>query len=72
MRKLLIWLAGGSLLIGALLILANVVLHFMGISASYNIGDPAKYEFRLISFWHVGLALLGIGALLGLIVRNLR
>ncbi len=27
---------------------ANGVMHFVGLSASYNIGDPSKFEFRLI------------------------
>lgn len=72
MRDLLFWLSRGSLAIGLLLIAANVVLNFMGLSASYNIGDPSKFEFRLISFWHIGLALLVGGALLGLFTRRLR
>ncbi len=72
MARLLRGLAGGSLLIGVLLIAANAVLHLMGLSASYNLGDPEKFEFILISFWHVGAALVAIGAVLYLIGRQLR
>jgi hypothetical protein len=63
MRNTLTWLGRGCLVVGILLIIANVALHLMGLSASYNIGDPGKFEFVLISFWHVGAALLAIAAL---------
>ena len=33
-----------------------------GLSASYNIGDPSKDQFLLLSFWHIGAALAIIGA----------
>ena len=59
-------LAAGLLLIGA-----NLAMHFMGLSASYNIGDPSKFEFSLISFWHIVIALASIGVLLGLIARRI-
>jgi hypothetical protein len=71
MRRLLIWSASISLAAGLLLIAANAVMHFMGLSVSYNIGDPSKFEFRLISLWHMGLALACVGVLLGLIARRL-
>ena len=71
MRKLLGWLGAAGFAVGLLLIAANVTMHFMGISASYNIGDPSKFEFRLISFWHIGIGLACIGLLLGLISRRL-
>lgn len=72
MKKVLVWLAGGGIAIGVLLIAANIVLTYMGLSASYNFGDPAKFEFRLISFWQIGAVLLGTGALAGLISRRLQ
>jgi len=64
MRIGLIWFGRVSLLVGALLIAANVAMNFMGLSASYNIGDPSKDQFVLISFWHIGAApaIIGIGA----------
>lgn len=62
MRVVLIWLGRALLAAGVVLVVANVAMHFMGLSASYNIGDPSKFEFVLISFWHIGLALIGLGA----------
>ena len=65
MRSGLIWFGRISLLVGALLIAANVAMNFIGLSASYNIGDPSKDQFVLISFWHIGAALtiIGVGAI---------
>lgn len=63
MRNTLTWLGRASLFAGALLIAANLAMHFMGLSASYNIGDSSKFEFVLISFWHIGVALVAIAAL---------
>jgi hypothetical protein len=64
MRAGLVWFGSVSLIVGVLLIAANVVMNFMGLSASYNIGDPSKDQFLLISFWHIGMALtiIGVGA----------
>ena len=70
MGRLLIWLGGIFLVGGLLLIAANVVMHFMGLSASYNLGDPSQFEFVLISFWHIGIALVCIGALSMLVGRR--
>ena len=61
MRTGLIWLGKVSLLVGVLLLAANVVMHFMGLSASYNIGAPSRDQFLLISFWHIGAALVIVG-----------
>lgn len=65
MRTGLVWFGSVILIIGVLLIAANVVLHLMGISASYNIGDASKDEFLLISFWHIGtgLSIIGVAAI---------
>jgi len=62
MRAGVIWFGRVSLLVGVLLIAANVAMNFMGLSASYNIGDPSKDQFLLLSFWHIGAALAIIGA----------
>jgi len=71
MGRLLIWLGGIFLVGGLLLIAANVVMHFMGLSASYNLGDPSRFEFILISVWHIGIAVVCIGALAILAGRRL-
>jgi cytochrome b subunit of formate dehydrogenase len=46
---------------GAALILANIIMSFVGLSASYNFGDPAQFEFFLVPFWQLGLAIAVIG-----------
>ncbi len=62
MRRVLIWLGGLFLAAGLVLIAANVVMHFMGLSASYNFGDPNQFEFILVPFWQIGVALIALGA----------
>lgn len=62
MGRVLIWLGGIFLAAGLLLITANVAMHFMGLSASYNFGDPSQFEFILVPFWQVGVALIALGA----------
>jgi len=62
MRRVLIWLGGLFLAAGLVLIAANVVMHFMGLSASYNFGDPSQFEFILVPFWQIGVALIALGA----------
>jgi hypothetical protein len=62
MQAMLLGLGGLLCLIGIALIVANVVLNYMGLSASYNFGDPAKFEFILVPFWQIGLATAAIGA----------
>ena len=62
MRTMLLWLGGLLCVIGIALIAANVALNYMGLGASYNFGDPAKFEFILVPFWQIGLAAAAIGA----------
>jgi predicted membrane channel-forming protein YqfA (hemolysin III family) len=71
MRTALLWLGRASLAGGLVFISANIVMYVMGLSASYNLGDPSKFEFFLISFWHIGTALACIGMLLCLLARRL-
>jgi hypothetical protein len=63
MRRTVGWFGRGLIGVGAVLIIINIALYFMGLSASYNIGDASKFQFFLVSFWHIGAALLAIGAL---------
>lgn len=67
----LVWLGRVCLVVGVLLLAANVAMHFVGLSASYNIGDPSKFQFILISFWQIGIALMCIGAVSILAGRRL-
>lgn len=71
MARVLRWLGGGCIAAGILLIAVNVAMHFMGLTASYNIGDPSKFEFILISFWHIGAALIVAGGLAAFIARRM-
>ncbi len=71
MGRVLIWLGGVFLAAGLLLIAANVVLHFVGLSASYNFGDPSQFEFILVPFWQIGVALIALGAVSLLAGRRL-
>jgi hypothetical protein len=34
---------------------------YMGLGASYNLGDPTKFQFVLVPFWQIGL---GVGVVL--------
>jgi hypothetical protein len=63
MKRALGWMGRGCVVAGVLLIAANIAMHLMGLSASYNIGDASKFEFILISFWHLGAIIVGVGAL---------
>ena len=66
MRKILLWL--GVLLcgIGATVVAASGTMTLMGLSPSYNLGDPGKFQFVLVPLWQIGVAIavLGGGCLL--------
>ena len=62
MRTALLWLGGLLCVIGIALIAANAAMSYMGLGASYNLGDPAKFQFILVPFWQIGLAVAAIGA----------
>jgi hypothetical protein len=57
MRKTLFWIGGLLCGIGAVLIIASVVLSYMGLGASYNFGDAAKFQFFLVPLWQIGFAI---------------
>jgi hypothetical protein len=70
-QRLVLWIGVLCCSLGVALVAANLVLDFLGMSASYNFGDPTKLEFILVPFWQIGLALLAAGGLcLGLIRRR--
>jgi hypothetical protein len=71
MRGLLLWI--GILLAGAglALIAAFAVMTYLGMSASYNLGDSAKFEFILVPFWLIGLVTVAVGAVCILLSRRL-
>jgi hypothetical protein len=61
MRKALLWIGGLLCGLGAALIAASAVLSYLGFGASYNFGDPAKFEFILVPIWQIGAAIAAIG-----------
>jgi hypothetical protein len=44
---------------------------YLGMSASYNLGDSAKFEFILVPFWLIGLVTVAVGAVCILLSRRL-
>ena len=71
MRRALFWL--GTLLstIGVALTAVNLVMAYMGLSASYNLGDPAKFQFILVPLWQIGLAIAVAGGACLAVARRL-
>jgi hypothetical protein len=71
MRRTLLSLGLALYLIGVSLVLGNVVMSYHGQSASYNFGDPTRFQFFLVPFWQLGLAIAVIGALCLLLYRRI-
>jgi hypothetical protein len=61
MQKALLGIGGLLCFVGVMLIVANLIMSFIGLSASINFGDAAKFEFVLVPFWQIGLAIALIG-----------
>jgi len=45
-------------------------MSYMGLNPSYNLGDPATFEFILVPIWQIGLVIAGIGAVGVLVSRK--
>jgi hypothetical protein len=69
MRKALFWAGVLLLAFGIAMVGASAVLTYLGLSASFNLGDPAKFQFILVPFWQVGLGLAVLGAICILVAR---
>jgi hypothetical protein len=61
MQRMLTWLGALCCAAGAIVIAAGLVLNYFGLDASFNFGDPAKFQFILVPFWQIGLAIAAIG-----------
>ena len=61
MRKALIWIGGALCLVGVAGIVGSVVSSSMGLSPSYNFGDPTKFQFYLVPLWQIGCAVAVVG-----------
>jgi hypothetical protein len=72
MRKALFWIGVLLLAVGIAVVGASAVLAYLGLVASFNLGDPAKFQFILVPFWQVGLGLAVLGAICILAARQLR
>ena len=70
MHKALLWIGFLLSAIGVAVILMSAVMNIMGLNPSYNLGDPAKFEFILVPFWQIGLVIAGIGAVCVLASRK--
>ena len=62
MHKTLRWLGLLLSALGVAAIAASAVMSYMGLNPSYNLGDPAKFEFVLVPLWQIGLVIAAIGA----------
>ena len=61
MRKALIWIGGLLCFIGVVAIVGSAVSSSMGLSPSYNFGNPAKFQFYLVPLWQIGCAVAVVG-----------
>jgi len=63
MRRVLLWLGAVLCVVGLVVLGTSVMMSVMGRSPSFNLGDPAKFQFILVPFWQVGLGLAVLGAI---------
>jgi len=61
MHKALLWIGFLLCAIGLAVIVASAAMSYLGMNPSYNLGDPAKFEFILVPFWQIGLVITAIG-----------
>jgi hypothetical protein len=71
MRRTLLSLGLVLCIFGVALILANVVMSYQGLSASYNLGDPTRFQFFLVPLWQFGFVIAVVGAVCLLLRRRL-
>ncbi len=62
MQRLFRWLGWLFCVVGLALIGAYIVMTYRGLEATFNFGDPVKFEFILVPFWQIGLAGVVLGA----------
>lgn len=53
-----LWAARGAMAFGIFFIVCQIAGYFLGAGPSINFGDPRKFEFILVGFWIIGLAML--------------
>jgi len=68
--KLPLWLSRGAMAFGLFFIIAQFMGLILGATPSINFGDPREFEFILVSFWQIGLALLIPGWIIWSLTSN--
>ncbi len=64
------WSAGITLALGVFFLACQGMGGLLGAQPSINFGDPTKFEFHLVAFWKIGLALLVPGAAVWALSRS--
>jgi hypothetical protein len=72
MRKTFLWIGGMLCALGAAVIVAGLVMKVMGVDASYNFGNPAKFQFVLVPFWQIGVGIAVLGGICLAVSRRLK
>jgi hypothetical protein len=72
MRRGLFWIGVVLLVVGIGLLGASAVMSYLGLSPSFNLGDPSQFQFILVPFWLVGAVVAVLGVIAILIARSLR
>ena len=68
--KLPLWLSRGAMAFGMFFLVAELMGLILGAAPSINFGDPRKFEFDLVEFWKIGLALLIPGWIMWSLTSN--
>lgn len=58
MQKSILWSGRIALSTAVFFLVAQVAGYFLNMPPTVNFGDSSKFEFILVSFWQIGLALL--------------
>ena len=72
MRKGLFWLGAALCAVGAAVVGVSVVAAQRGSSLTFNLGDPAKFQFILVPFWQIGLGIAVVGVVILVVSRLVR
>ncbi len=68
--KLPLWLSRGAMAFGIFFLACQLAGLLLGANPSINFGDPRQFEFILVSFWQIGLALLIPGWIIWSLASN--
>ena len=58
LQKSIIWSGRIALITAIFFIAAQIAGYFLNMPPTVNFGDSSKFEFILVSFWQIGIALL--------------